>query len=191
MIHHQCHRCSKELTTKEPLKGPLKKYCDECRVQVKRDRYYTYKTGIKPVSVCDSCGVEIDKTGTPAKRYCLNCAEPIKKKKIRQSIDKYREKKGVQVGVGSGNTQGSGKEHRAYKTGIALYKQTVKERGDSHCNRCKAEIDFSSHYNWVVHHIDHNRSNNNADNLELLCKKCHQREHDCFGHKRKNHNVPY
>jgi 5-methylcytosine-specific restriction endonuclease McrA len=32
---------------------------------------------------------------------------------------------------------------------------------------------------WVVHHRDHNHANNVDSNFELLCKSCHQKEHDC------------
>jgi hypothetical protein len=34
-------------------------------------------------------------------------------------------------------------------------------------------------YEWVVHHRDHDRSNNVDENFELLCKRCHQIEHEC------------
>jgi hypothetical protein len=30
----------------------------------------------------------------------------------------------------------------------------------------------------LIHHKDHNRLNNQVDNLEPLCKRCHQ-EHHC------------
>lgn len=31
--------------------------------------------------------------------------------------------------------------------------------------------------NLLVHHIDHNRKNNVASNLMVLCKRCHQNHH--------------
>jgi len=45
------------------------------------------------------------------------------------------------------------------------------------CNRCNKDLINADRYNWVLHHIDHNRENNQLDNFELLCKKCHQDEH--------------
>ena len=32
----------------------------------------------------------------------------------------------------------------------------------------------------AVHHKDHNRKNNVESNFELLCKRCHQVEHECW-----------
>lgn len=32
---------------------------------------------------------------------------------------------------------------------------------------------------WVGHHKDHDRTNNTIENLSLLCKRCHQIEHEC------------
>lgn len=31
-----------------------------------------------------------------------------------------------------------------------------------------------------MHHKDHNRKNNREENFELLCKRCHQVEHECW-----------
>jgi hypothetical protein len=192
MINCQCQRCSTKLTVEEPLKGPLPKYCEQCRIEIKRESAREYNRGVrKNTSACEECGITIDKTNAPARRFCCSCAKSIAKRKRKEYSDKHRLKKGVKVGVGSGNNQASGEAHYGYKSGIGLYKRIVKERGDTNCNRCGIDIDFSQHYKWVVHHIDHNRKNNTSENLELLCKKCHQHEHDCFGHKRKNHDVEY
>jgi 5-methylcytosine-specific restriction endonuclease McrA len=39
------------------------------------------------------------------------------------------------------------------------------------CNRC------ASTKHLVAHHIDHDRTNNELSNFEILCKKCHQAHH--------------
>lgn len=31
--------------------------------------------------------------------------------------------------------------------------------------------------NLLIHHIDHDRKNNDISNLIVLCKKCHQEHH--------------
>jgi len=45
------------------------------------------------------------------------------------------------------------------------------------CQRCAKDLTDASRYEWCVHHIDHDRTNNTDDNFELLCKSCHQTEH--------------
>jgi len=51
--------------------------------------------------------------------------------------------------------------------------RAIKEYGES-CNRCGYET-----YKKVleVHHINHDRANNNIENLEVLCPTCHAVEH--------------
>ena len=48
----------------------------------------------------------------------------------------------------------------------------LRERGHS-CERCG----YSKHEILHVHHRDRNRSNNNLENLELICPNCHYEEH--------------
>ena len=74
--------------------------------------------------------------------------------------------------VGSGGNQW-GKNNHQYKTGIGTYSKKTFDHYGRICNRC------SSEKNLLVHHIDHNRSNNDLSNLEVLCKKCHQ-DHHCI-----------
>lgn len=62
----------------------------------------------------------------------------------------------------------SGKNNNNWKGGTK-YRHLVKIEK---CELC------DSTNNLVVHHIDHNRSNNCRDNLMVLCKRCHQ-EHHC------------
>lgn len=56
-------------------------------------------------------------------------------------------------------------------SGIGLYKK-IMENVKS-CTKC------GSTQFLVVHHKDENRQNNDISNLEKLCKRCHQIEHDC------------
>ncbi|KQL21872.1 hypothetical protein AN957_09995 [Cytobacillus solani] len=49
-------------------------------------------------------------------------------------------------------------------------KKALRYYGDS-CNRC------GINENLQVHHKDRNRSNNELDNLEVLCYDCHSEEH--------------
>lgn len=86
------------------------------------------------------------------------------------------------MGVGSGNAQGHGKEHHSYKNGIKSFhafsgsaRQTIR-----FCERCAKDLLTARFGEWAVHHRDHDRANNDPSNWSLLCKRCHQREHECW-----------
>lgn len=56
--------------------------------------------------------------------------------------------------------------------GIGNYRKKALSHYNHKCNRCKTQSSL------VVHHIDEDRTNNNISNLEILCKKCHQKHHE-------------
>ena len=95
---------------------------------------------------------------------------------------KWRELQGrPNVGVGRGGANKLGKDSPNYKTGIGFF---IKERTRlkdflNKCQRCQKDLTSATKYEWCLHHIDYNRNNNNPDNFEFLCKRCHQVEHDC------------
>jgi hypothetical protein len=130
---------------------------------------------------CEICGVEYKPTA-PASRYCYVCG-PVQAKKVnREATDRCRARKGVRVGIGSGYGNGRGKDHPAYKNGIKTFydfsetaRQTVR-----YCERCGKDLLNAGIGCWALHHRDHNRDNNVRDNFELLCKRCHQIEHNCI-----------
>lgn len=74
-----------------------------------------------------------------------------------------------------------GKNNPAYKDGLSrstinrLTKKILVENGINiyKCNRCFDE----SFMPLNRHHKDRNRSNNSIENLEVLCPKCHAKEH--------------
>ena len=138
-----------------------------------------YKTIGKEKS-CRECGT-LFLTKGPASLYCEKCGPKILKEKVKKSRVKSALAKGVKVGIGSGNYYGRfNKKHPSYKTGIGWYRDLVLENKPHICERCSDTIDFTNSYKWCVHHKDHNRTNNTLENLELLCKRCHQLEHNCI-----------
>ena len=114
--------------------------------------------------VC-KCGAVFKRTGR-AQKYCLAC----KKKAGQEAAHRCAVKVGriKNPGVGSGNAQGSGKEHHTYKNGIGAYRKYLK----NHCERCPSQR------NLVVHHKNRDRTNNEPDNLETICRSCHHAEHE-------------
>lgn len=74
--------------------------------------------------------------------------------------------------VGCANTFfRSGKNNPNYKGGS--YRKNALKYYGSICNRCNYNIERA----LIVHHKDRNRSNNNINNLEVLCANCHLLEH--------------
>jgi 5-methylcytosine-specific restriction endonuclease McrA len=54
---------------------------------------------------------------------------------------------------------------------VLIYRKKALSCKPRRCARCKTKD------NLTVHHIDQNRQNNDLNNLRILCKKCHDREH--------------
>jgi hypothetical protein len=58
------------------------------------------------------------------------------------------------------------------KNQYALKLRLIEKRGDV-CERC----DYNKTDILQIHHKDRDRSNNNLENLELICLNCHYEEH--------------
>jgi hypothetical protein len=124
-----------------------------------------------------------------AQKYCSECGKIRKIQRQRDVQKRYRERNGGKVGVGSGNNQGRGKSHATYKNGTGIYKKLGKQKAIKLkiCERCKNPLDLTNSFKWCTHHKDHNRLNNEIENLEILCKSCHQKEHQV--HKNFNKGI--
>lgn len=69
----------------------------------------------------------------------------------------------------------------SYKTGEGSYRRHYFDNNLNRvCESCKVTIDFTKNNSWVIHHKDHNHSNHDLSNLQLLCKRCHQIDHKCW-----------
>ena len=101
-------------------------------------------------------------------QYCKSC----KKKRRSYQVMMSRKKKHpeIEIGVGSGNSKINtpGPTNKAWKTGIQAYRKLIKKDKCNYCGSIK---------NLVIHHIDENRHNNELNNLQVLCKSCHQKYH--------------
>lgn len=131
--------------------------------------------------ICKTCGNNFTPSG-PGGLYCLACPRPSKGKSAEYTRE-YQRRKGAAVGVGKGNSpKNKGASHSQYKTGWTEYKKTGRqmlcELGA--CERCNKDLSNATKWEWVCHHKDHDRTNPARDNLELLCKSCHQIEHQCW-----------
>ncbi len=64
-----------------------------------------------------------------------------------------------------------GENNPAYLNGIGCYRKRALDAFGAVCQRC-ASTRFI-----VVHHKDRDRTHNDLDNLEVLCRRCHNDEH--------------
>lgn len=118
------------------------------------------------------------------RKVCIKCSNVIVGKyrnakycsvKCREAARslKWRVKKGLikSPGVGSGGNQWGANNHQyTGKSGIGGCIRAMRELPNI-CNRC------ASTEKLVAHHIDHDRTNNELSNFEILCKRCHQAHH--------------
>lgn len=129
---------------------------------------------------CYDCRETYTATG-PAGKYCRTCNErrvELRKEANRLRAYKSRREKGCRLGRGA--LPGTG--HPNYKHGFYVAQTQAKQYkviAGNQCERCGKDLTDANRYGWAMHHKDHNHSNHDLRNLELLCKRCHQMEHGC------------
>lgn len=129
---------------------------------------------------CKKCGVTFQKEMKSS--YVWYCEDCRKKRNVEINMAvKKRKIPTTEIGVGSGNSSKnkSHYNHPSFKTGIQAYRNIYKDayiipRKDGKKMVC--ELCGSDKY-LCIHHLDHNRENNSIENLQCLCKKCHQKHH--------------
>lgn len=126
--------------------------------------------------VCD-CGEEFYGTG-PAARYCKSCKQIAierTRQRNRERNERARRARGCKVGRGAERAE----KHPNYKHGYWVAQTQSREYREKvqFCERCGVDTHRLGRWHWVMHHKDHNHANHSEDNLELLCKRCHAREH--------------
>ena len=127
---------------------------------------------------CTVCGAIYTPTGSCSK-YCPTC-RPVETERVaKASIRAWNIRTGVLTGVGSGGKLGS--ENQNYRHGRLTFLRWARERKQQIgiCEHCGKDIKDATQYEWAGHHKDHNPMNNVIENLMLLCKRCHQLEHNC------------
>ena len=114
---------------------------------------------------CKLCKT-IFQPGSGAAKVCDACRPEWKKLKMKEYHSKNYKQKGRYKWE-----MPKAKESPFYKTGIGVFVKIAFEHYPYKCNRCE------STKNLCVHHKDKNRHNNVVENLEIVCKSCHQKEH--------------
>jgi hypothetical protein len=69
----------------------------------------------------------------------------------------------------------SGENHARWTTGINAYRKILRrQKIQEICTKCG----YDNKLVLIVHHIDHNRNNNEIKNLMWLCRNCHYLIHN-------------
>lgn len=164
-----CKNCGKEFVVKCVNGKTSISFCS-----ISCSSIYTHNHLDEKEVECTRCGKVFNFKGTTKPKYCKEC---------RKEVDsilgiEYRIRKGITKDgfVGKGGNVKKGVENSTYKNGIGSYREKRYEYlRDNNlpiaCEECGSEL------NLEVHHIDEDRTNNEVDNLILLCKSCHKKRH--------------
>ena len=131
---------------------------------------------------CIGCGVTYCPTG-PAQKRCAPCSADKQRERVRLANQDLRRRQGKNVGTGSGAHNTPGELHPQWKGGESSFVNVLGPayyKKIRHCERCAIDLLDAPPAMRAVHHKDHNRKNNVESNFELLCKRCHQVEHECW-----------
>lgn len=128
---------------------------------------------------CTECATLYQPTGSCSK-YCPACRPLMTRKIADAGIKAWNIRTGRFTGEGSGGKLGT--ENQNYRHGRTTFLRWAREKKDlvGLCESCGKDIKHASQYEWAGHHKDHNPKNNVIENLMLLCKQCHQIEHQCW-----------
>lgn len=107
--------------------------------------------------------------------FCGECQAFRKLVQVRQQCYRRTERRGGKAGVGSGGANEGGCHSQKYREWFLNDLYAEQEGFCAHCGEW-----HEKDANFLIHHKDHNRDNNVKINLELVCKRCHQIEHECW-----------
>lgn len=132
--------------------------------QVSRAKYIGVGVIQRNEKSCDTCHKPFIPTGANCKR-CPAC------RRIRHV--EYCKERWHSTYIKKGYNQ-KGSSNNAWKGGSspAYYRRKATEEYGTMCVRCSAPA-------VLVHHKNGNKRDSSAQNLEVLCKRCHQLQHTC------------
>lgn len=117
-----------------------------------------------------------------SQKYCLTCRE-TKYKELKRARDYEGDIRRGRIKnpyVGSGGAQKTGEEHPTYVNGIGIYRRIALEHYGYVCEVCKLDLTTIASDRISVHHKNRDRTNNTIENLAVMCKSCHAKEHEFY-----------
>ena len=133
---------------------------------------------------CKYCGETYTPTGSSSK-FCTKEHQYQWMKEngvLKEYRDRFNQKQGTAVGIGSGGLTGVGPKNHMYTNGRWAFRnfaRKLKELGVP-CNSCGKDLRDAPRGDWCGHHKDHEDANNDLNNLVLLCKYCHHMHHETY-----------
>jgi hypothetical protein len=141
----------------------------------------------KPCKICEKRFTPTAPCNLVCSNECKHSLDNLYKERKRvKSYQRWCEKQKAKgrsfaIGVGRGGTAKRFKDNKLYKNGMGEFARLRLEvKARRFCERCNKDLEHVNNHSWACHHRDHNRNNNVIENLELLCKRCHQLEHECW-----------
>lgn len=128
---------------------------------------------------CAVCGETFSPAGQNSK-YCDVCRAEVQRAKVRIASYRHAVETGriKKPGIGSGNDNGHDEQARTYKNGIGIYRRTAYKAHGYNCLRCGVDLRTLRPRQGCVHHLNENRKDNHPENLAVMCRKCHFKEHN-------------
>lgn len=100
------------------------------------------------------------------------CSDAYRRQRARERAGQAKRTKVKHRNTGKGRGQDQrGSKNPTWSGGHTTYREIGFDNLVNLCNRC------GSTRHLVVHHRDRDRSNPALDNLEILCRSCHLKEH--------------
>jgi hypothetical protein len=122
------------------------------------------------IKMCAICGVEFQPRSGAAK-VCDGCRPEWQRRHYHElHVARYKQKGTYKWEMPKG------KDSPSYKNGFGIFQKIAFDNLPNECSRCGSTV------NLCVHHKDRNRKHNEVCNLEIVCKSCHQKEHDAAAH---------
>jgi len=122
----------------------------------------------KIISCSRKCSFEARRRLCSITRQCKYCGNDFSFCKSRA---KYFKKIFCSLKC-SNKSQSSGRKDSQFIHGKGRYRKIAFQNLPNICSFCK-----KTKKHMDIHHIDHNRSNNEISNLTILCRSCHLKYH--------------
>ena len=158
---------------------------------------------------CSDCGKEFTSIGRRPRQRCVECTK--KHKSLLTMQNRQRKNPEIQIGIGSGRGQHwkrvSDNSEESHDRRLAVRRKRYYERKlDKGCSGFTrnvyrriaiamhgARCCFCGYSDFPeaieTHHRDMDRTNNNKDNLFVLCSNCHRIIHNRISKGLRNHNA--
>jgi hypothetical protein len=163
---YKCKTCQAPLKAKFRSKGVRQIFCNR-----------VCKANFKWTHTCVICNTQFYNAG-PTGKYCSSQCKERSRTSIRGKIETCRFcNSGFKVRASNNCGRFCSRKCAGFYSQLFIAKLNYRVRAFVYyglkCNRC----DNSNKKTLVVHHKDHDHSNNDISNLEVLCSNCHLEHH--------------